>query len=175
MSAAANLGKVKPQTVMWPATEQSVLGITALDDLGNVTKFASQGDGVDFAFPGENVASISRPPKEDDDVNNFVEIPGLTDNWWKIYNSGTSFSSPHCAAAIANLLAYIHIVIGKEARTAATETDFIKDLMIDISADERKHQAGYGFPSFTKLTKANIINKMVDYGLFERDDPAINQ
>ena len=175
MSAAANEGKTKPQTVMWPATQQPVLGITALDDFGNVTKFASQGDGVDFAFPGENVASISRPKKEDEDDDDFVEIPGLTDNWWKINNSGTSFSSPHCAAAIANLWAYIHIVIGKEARAATTETDFIKDLMIDISADERKHQTGYGFPGFTKLTKANIVNKMVDYGLFKRDDPAINQ
>lgn len=172
MAAASNEGKTDNDTVLWPATEDSVLGINSIDNLGNTTDFAGQGDGVDFAFPGKAIWSTSRPPSHiknplnniplfDDLKNvpqNFSNRTGINNDWW-IKLNGSSFAAPHCAAAVAIVLAYIHIGLGKQARIDATRTEFMKDLM-KIGRTERKHQTGYGFPQFDLMTLELIYNQL---------------
>ena len=122
------------------------------------------GEGVDFSFPGKDIYSTSRTPslaeRKDKNltfINKDTRCLNGNDDWWTRKN-GTSFAAPHCAAAAAIVLAYIHIKLGKDFRTRATRTDLMKRLMRKVANTKWDNQEGYGFPKFDDLTK-DIIEK----------------
>ena len=171
IAAASNDGKTNHQTVAWPATNGYVLGINAINDMGNATDFAPQGDGIDFAFPGFQIASTSRPPSQEELNSGMIVLRrGTSNEWWAMNRDGTSFAAPHCAASVAIVLAYVHIGLGKEARKAITNTEFMKELLLKISETQRDHRMGYGFPKFDQLTLEGIKDYLIANELLDSKD-----
>ena len=143
IAAVSNQGCVRTDTICYPATNDSVLGIGGIDNLGNLVPFSSQGEGVDFVFPAKEILSTSRPPKVDE--NGTILENGIIctmSNWneeeWWIQADGTSFAAPHCAVAVAIMLAYCHKTIGADFRTKVTRTDMIKRLFKEIRTHEKE-------------------------------------
>lgn len=84
----ASAGNGGQNFVSWPAESDYAIGVSAVDEDNKITEFSQYGDGVDFAAPGQFLLLPSS------DSDGYLEFPV----------SGTSFSSPYVAAAIANIL-----------------------------------------------------------------------
>merc|ERR1712012_1137305 len=147
IAAASNDGKRGLDTVCWPAVKDSVLGIGAIEDLNNITEFSARGEGVNFTFPGKNIVSTSRPPNNKGELGKIwnkgkmLSAVEWENNWW-VQASGTSFAAPHCAAAVAIVLAFIHLNLGKEARVKAARTDNMKTLLKSVATQQHDPREG---------------------------------
>ena len=84
VAAAGNGGPEAPPA--FPASEPSVIGVTALDSRSQSYAAANRGDYVDFAAPGVRIWTPGVDPAGS-------------------YVSGTSFATPYVTAAIGALIA----------------------------------------------------------------------
>ena len=160
MAAVSNQGRVRTETICYPATNDSVLGIGGIDNLGNLVPFSAQGEGVDFVFPAKDIVSTSRPPRAGE--NGLIHsVSELNEEEWWTQADGTSFAAPHCAVAVAIILVYCHKTIGADFRTKITRTDMIKRLFKEVQSHEKKAKDGYGFPKLSLLT-SDLIKKIVE-------------
>jgi hypothetical protein len=104
VAAAGNGGPEAPPA--FPASEPSVIGVTALDSRSQPYAAANRGDAVDFAAPGVRIWTPRADPAGS-------------------YDSGTSFAAPYVAAAVGALVARdgLSDATVVTARLAATAID----------------------------------------------------
>jgi Subtilase family len=104
VAAAGNGGPEAPPA--FPASEPSVIGVTALDSRSQPYAAANRGDYVDFAAPGVRIWTPGVDPEGS-------------------YVSGTSFAAPYVTAAIGALIARERVVDPDRVTTmlAATAID----------------------------------------------------
>jgi subtilisin family serine protease len=106
--------------VQYPAATPNVLGVAAVDSTGNPSGFSNTGKHIDLAAPGEDVLAAT---------------PGGGHELL----TGTSFSTPHVAAAAA-LVASANPSLSAE-QIASTVQLTAQD---DLSGNGRDNQLGYG-------------------------------
>jgi subtilisin family serine protease len=104
VAAAGNGGPETPPA--FPASEPSIIGVTALDSRSQPYAAANRGDAVDFAAPGVRIWTPRADPAGS-------------------YDSGTSFAAPYVTAAVGALIARggISDATDVAARLAATAID----------------------------------------------------
>ena len=117
VAAAGNGGPEAPPA--FPASEPSVIGVTALDSRSQPYAAANRGDDVDFAAPGVRVWT----PGADPDGS---------------YVSGTSFAAPYVTAAIGALVARAGPV------DPARVTTMLEATAIDLGAPGKDPVFGWG-------------------------------
>ncbi len=91
MAAAGNRG---PGTYL--GERDDVISVTATDSRDKVTLFSTLGDWVDFAAPGQSIATTTLRPTGTDSI-------GLRTPHYSPGEAGTSFSAPMGSAAVALL------------------------------------------------------------------------
>ncbi len=106
--------------VQYPAASPHVLGVASTDRAGNPASFSNAGRHIDLAAPGEDI---------------LAAIPGGGYD----RDSGTSFSAPHVAGALALILSANPSLSAAEAAYAVTST--AED---DSSGNGRDDQLGEG-------------------------------
>jgi hypothetical protein len=122
VAAAGNYGKARP---FWPAALKRCIAVAAVDADGSPAGYTNYGSWVDACAPGSSVESTFL---EHTDAADGHE-PGESFQGWARW-SGTSFATPHVAAAIAE-----RVRGGTDPRAAAFQ------LLRDCHAHER---AGHG-------------------------------
>lgn len=93
MCAAANDGKLRSETIMYPGNHGKLLCIGSCDEDGNRDGFSAVGQALDFLFVGSDVVSYNSDWDSSGDMY--------------IQEDGTSYAAPHCVALIARILAMI--------------------------------------------------------------------
>ena len=121
VAAAGNLNSKKQQ---YPAGNQCVLSVTALDEQQVKADFANYGSWIDFAMPGVSI---------------YSPLPNSGYGWW----SGTSMAAPFLAGQAALLRSLkpaepIRQIIGLMASTARS---------VDGSNPRNKGKLGVGLPA----------------------------
>ena len=109
VAVVAAAGNSDTKTPFWPAADESVIGVAAVDRNGAKATFSNFGDWVDACSLGVGVRSTY--------VKGTLTLPGgevrtfaRTARW-----SGTSFAAPRVAGAIAALIASGKTSTGREA------------------------------------------------------------
>jgi subtilisin family serine protease len=149
VAAAGNAGSCRP---FWPAALSEVLAVGATDDCGERAWFSNYGPWVDASAPGVDVVSTFLFHNGPVDPAHLLQDAGLLASgealpeWiedpdhyhgWAMW-SGTSFSAPRVAAAIARRMCES----GLSAEEAAGEVlnpeskVLVEDLGIHIVADQ---------------------------------------
>lgn len=106
--------------VQYPAASPHVLGVASTDRRGNPSAFSNTGPHIDLAAPGEGI---------------LAAIPGAGYD----KESGTSFSAPHVAGALALVLAANPRLSAAEASSVVRST-----AADDLSGNGRDDQLGEG-------------------------------
>jgi Subtilase family len=106
VASAGNHGDTRP---VYPAADKRVIGVTALDQAGNLPCFADHGDWVDACAPGVDVQSTfftvgaePEPPQAPNCLQN-PPVGQVQFDGWALW-SGTSFAAPAVAGAIAAMI-----------------------------------------------------------------------
>lgn len=118
--AAAGNSFAYGNPVQYPAASPYVLGVAAVDSSGARSAFSNTGSSIDLAAPGEDVLGA---------------VPTASYN----HASGTSFSAPHVAGAVA-------LVLSADPSLSAADATALVRLSApdDASADGRDEQIGFG-------------------------------
>ncbi len=106
--------------VQYPAASPHVLGVASTDRAGNPSAFSNTGPHIDLAAPGEGI---------------LAAIPGSGYST----ESGTSFSAPHVAGAVALVLSANPNLSAAEAASVVQST-----ALDDLSGNGRDDQLGNG-------------------------------
>jgi subtilisin family serine protease len=117
VAAAGNGGPAAPPA--FPASEPTVIGVTALDSRSQPYAAANQGDHVDFAAPGVRIWTPRGDPTGS-------------------YDTGTSFAAPYVTAAIGALITREGVVDPARATTMLAAT------AIDLGTPGRDPVFGWG-------------------------------
>ncbi len=118
--AAGGNSYLSGNQVQYPAASPNVLAVASVDRTGNPSGFSNTGPHIDIAAPGEAV---------------LAALPGVGYD----EESGTSFASPHVAAALALVLAANPALSSAEAASVVQMT-----AADDISGNGRDDQLGQG-------------------------------
>ena len=133
------------ENVLYPASSEYTIAVSAIDINDNISSFSNYGDTVDFAAPGEG---LILPYYTGDNLYNADFEPSSEEYQM---NSGTSFAAPFVSAAVALI---------KAENTNYTISQ-IEDLLIDNSEDlgtaGKDKYYGYGGINFNN----NMFSKPV--------------
>lgn len=123
VAAAGNQGPKAPP--VYPAAQQGVVAVTAIDQARRLYSQANQGDYIDFAAPGVD-----------------LRLPRLDGS--PVYRSGTSFAAPFVTA----LLAYSQYA-GEASVSGGVEA--LKQHAIDLGVPGKDPQFGWGLIQATGI------------------------
>ena len=140
--AAGNDGE---ENVLYPASSEYTIAVSALDIDDNIASFSNYGDEVDFAAPGKG---LILPYYTGDNLYNSDFSPSSEEY---NSNSGTSFATPFVSSAIALI----------ESENPDYTIEQIEDVLIDNSEDlgtaGKDKYYGYGGINFN----SNMFSKPV--------------
>ena len=117
VAAAGNGGPTAPPA--YPAAVPGAVAVTAVDETGNVYRYANRGDYIRFAAQG-------------------VRVAAATPEGAVALHSGTSFAAPHVAAELARCLAT------SNAKTGPKCVVMLQDRARDLGQPGRDPVYGYG-------------------------------
>jgi hypothetical protein len=136
-AAAGNEGKNLDNYYEFPAECDGVYAVSALDVNNGITYWSNYGSAIDFSAPGEDVAGIY---PSDSFISTVLKAHGETPidsngNYELWYSSGTSYSSPLVAGALATLMS-----VGKGL-------DDMIQYAKDLGSPGKDEYYGYGMPN----------------------------
>ena len=115
----------------WPGVYAKVIAVAAVDELMQATSFTSIGDQVDIAAAGKDV---------------YAAIPG--GKWAKM--SGTSMGAPHIAGAIARIIEWYRVMLGRKPSVQEIR-EFLYLHAIDLDLPGTDPRTGVGLFTFNPL------------------------
>lgn len=131
VSSAGNDGS---DTLLYPASYESVLKISAVNNQNVIANFSSYGTDIDFAAPGVDITTTSLN-------NTYVTV------------KGTSFAAPFVASVAAT-------IIGIDSKISAED---VKELLIsdaiEVHEIDSKLKCGNGVVHAPELDKAGVNGK----------------
>ncbi|UCZ52710.1 S8 family serine peptidase [Bacillus shivajii] len=126
VSSSGNSGTEEgdDNNVKYPAKDESVIAVGAVDNHLKRASFSSTGGEVEFSAPGVDI------------ISTYL---------WNQYASanGTSFAAPHVSSMLALLVEKYPQKNNKELR------DLLKNYMLDLGEKGKDSLYGYGFPRYT--------------------------
>ena len=125
VAAAGNSYQTGNQ-IQYPAASPNVVAVASVDASGNPSAFSNTGPHIALAAPGENVLAATTPND------------GFSPDGYDL-QSGTSFATPHVAAALA-------LVAAANPSLSAAQIVQVTELTAqdDVSGNGRDTQLGYG-------------------------------